>query len=322
MYINEEYQSKNFRSRADESVLFLVLHYTAVPLATTLAIFTNNSELAEKDAEYFVNTETDLLALCKNEVSAHYVNSESGEIFQLVDEEFASFHAGLSFWDGVRNINNHSIGIEHENIGYDWLNKFPHERSKEVLGSDKLWCRFTEAQIQATIELCQKIIRQHGIKPYNVVGHSDVSCGRKSDPGPLFPWQRLAEAGIGLWYDISESVFKDDVLPENFVTIMQTKLAEFGYDCPITGIYDETTASVVKSFQIHFRQNNIDGQIDLESLQIIDSLCGRKLVYKKQEELEIGSADSMVSQFNNSCIQTSTEVVAINLACLKNVPLP
>lgn len=328
MIINTEYKSKNFRNRQDESVQFLVLHYTAVPLATTLGIFTNNAQLAEKNAEYFIGTTIDPEVLCKNEASAHYVNAESGEVFQLVDEKFASYHAGVSFWNGVKNINNHSIGIEHENIGYKWLNKFPEERAIKVEGSDETWCQFTEPQIQATIELCKQIIKQHDIKPYNIVGHSDIACGRKSDPGPMFPWKRLAEVGIGLWHDVIESDFNDDNLPENLVLEMQTKLSEFGYDCQITGEPDEKTTQVIKSFQMHFRQNNIDGKIDIECLQIIDSLCKRKINCKNQEkvisepmnqimdttasptmEKVIKHPEGMLVQFQNACSQYSTPLI-------------
>lgn len=329
MLINKEYQSKNFRSRKGEAVQFLVLHYTAVPLGTTLGIFTNNAQLAEQDAEYFAGTKFNTADMCKGEVSAHYVNSESGEVFQLVDEEFASYHAGVSFWNGVKNINNHSIGIEHENIGYKWLNKFPEERAVKVAGSDETWCEFTEPQIQATIELCKQIIKQHNIKPYNIVGHSDIACGRKSDPGPMFPWKRLAEVGIGLWHDIKESSFNADNLPENIVLEMQTKLAEFGYDCPITSENDEKTTQVVKAFQMHFRQDNIDGKIDVECLQIIDSLCKRKLVCTPeiveeksisedlpQSEVAIATPImqeqpvGMFSQFRNACAEYSVPLAA------------
>lgn len=284
MIKNMAHKSDYFRDRNSEPVQFLVMHYTALPLATTLGIFTNQPQLAEQDIEYFAGTTIDPQILCKNEVSSHYVNSEAGEIFQIVDEKFAAYHAGVSFWNGAKNINNQSIGIEHENIGYKWLNKFPEERAVQVQGSDEVWCEFTEPQIQATIELCKQIIATHNIKPYNIVGHSDIACGRKSDPGPMFPWERLAENGIGLWYNTTESDFNHDTVPENIVLEMQTKLSEFGYDCPITGEPDEKTTQVVKAFQMHFRQNNIDGAIDIECLQIIDSLCKRKLSCQMQSE--------------------------------------
>lgn len=175
MYINRKYNSKNFRSRKEEKIQFLVLHYTAVPLGTTLGIFTNNYDEALPDLEHFTDTGTDPAELCKGEVSAHYVNSEKGEIYQLVDEQHAAYHAGASFWNGQKNINNQSIGIEQENVGYKWLNKFPTERGVNVKGSKETWCQFSDVQIASTIALCKEIIKRHDIKPYNIVGHSDVA---------------------------------------------------------------------------------------------------------------------------------------------------
>jgi len=285
---NTEFKSKNFEERKGQAVQFLVLHYTAVPLATTLGIFTNNAELAKIDANFFAGMRTDRtiseMLLCEKEVSAHYLNSEAGEVYQLVDEEFAARHAGASYWNGVKDINGHSIGIEHENIGYDWLAKFPQDRGLKIEGSEKTWCKFTEPQIKKTIELCREIIKRYGIKPYNVIGHSDIACGRKSDPGPLFPWKQLMEAGVGIWYDMTESTLK--TMPENAIRWMQEKLSEFGYNCPVTGEKDDITCSTIKSFQMHFRQNNIDGNIDLECIKILDSLCQRKQTFELAAALE------------------------------------
>lgn len=284
MIINNEYTSKNTLPRDNGPIQFLVLHYTEVPLATTLGIFTNNHELALADADYFVGTDIDLAALCKNSVSSHYVNSEMGDIYQLVAEEDAARHAGKSYWQGQRELNKQSIGIEHVNLGFNWSKKFPEERGVKVQGSDKIWCPFAEPQIAATIELCNEIIKRHDIMPYNIVAHSDIACDRKIDPGPLFPWKRLAAAGIGIWYDITESTFHANNMPESPVAWVQNKLAEFGYDCPQTKEQDAMTTTVLKAFQMHFRQDNIDGEIDLESIQILDSLCKRKLKLENLEE--------------------------------------
>lgn len=277
MLINNEYKSKNYRDR--EATQILVIHYTEVPLYTTLAIFTNNPKLAESEAEYFVNTTTDIQALCAKNLSSHYVTAENGEIFNLVDENFSAYHAGVSSWNNIKNINDHSIGIELVNIAFDWLNKFPQERAFKVHGSDITWCKFTEKQLMQTIQLCKEIIKRHNIKPYNVVGHSDIACGRKVDPGPMFPWQRFAEEGIGMWYDIAESSIQENTMPENPTLLAQSKLVEFGYDCQAHGVIDTQFSNVMRSFQAHFRPSNIDGIVDLESLQILDSLCQRKLRY-------------------------------------------
>jgi N-acetyl-anhydromuramyl-L-alanine amidase AmpD len=291
MPINQEFKSKNFRPRKGEEVQFLVLHYTALPLSSTLGIFTNNSELAKKDLAYYAKGEANPDNMCNGEVSAHYVNSEDGEVYQLVDEGVAAFHAGVSYWSGVKNINNSSIGIEHENIGYDWLSKFPQDRAVKVPGSDHTWCQFTKPQIEQTIILCREIIARHNIKPYNVVGHSDVACGRKSDPGPMFPWKELAEAGIGMWYDIREARVSEGVLDQG-VSWVQARLAEYGYDCQVTGVADDKFKNVMQAFQMHFRPTNIDGDVDLECTRILYSLCKRKAEY----DLRASVAEELAAQ--------------------------
>ncbi len=280
--INHTFRAKNSAPRNTTPIKFLVLHYTAVPLGTTLGIFTNDSSLCTPDLEYFTNSGIDPHTLCQRPVSVHYVNSEAGEIFQLVNEHAIANHAGPSFWNGVENLNAHSIGIELVNFGYDWLNKFPEDRAVKVTGSDYTWCAYTQAQIASTIELCHAIIQRHNILSFNVVGHSDIACGIKLDPGPLFPWQSLAQQGIGMWHDVAESSINQQHLPDNPVLWMQQKLCEYGYACPQTGTQDPQTTAVLQSMQMHFRPSNISGKLDLECMQIIDSLCQRKLALETQ----------------------------------------
>lgn len=286
LQITTEYQSNNYRDREEnEPIQFLVFHYTAVPLRTTLGISTNNVALAEEDREYFVDSKYDLDLLCNNEVSSHYVIAEDGKIFNLVNEQHVAYHLGESCWNGSPNINSQSIGIEQVHHGYQWLPKWviPEDRAVKIKGSNKTWCTFNDEQITQTIELCKSIIAKYNIKPFNIIGHSDIACGRKLDPGPLFPWKRLAEEGIGIWYDLSESNIQMPENPEDALKLAKEKLNYFGYDCWFLDITDEISLqNVIKAFQMHFRPSNIDGIIDLECLQILDSLCQRKLRYEDE----------------------------------------
>ena len=61
---------------------------------------------------------------------------------------------------------------------------------------------FPEAQIAAVIELVAEIRTRWTIEDSYIVGHSDVAPDRKQDPGELFPWKRLAEAGHGYWVEV------------------------------------------------------------------------------------------------------------------------
>ena len=104
------------------------------------------------------------------EVSAHFVISPLGQIFQLVDEADRAWHAGAGSWCGVSDINSHSLGIELVNTGAQPFPD-PQMRSLEALLADLMlrWC----------------------IAAHQVIAHSDMAPERKEDPGPRFDWRRL-----------------------------------------------------------------------------------------------------------------------------------
>ncbi len=106
-----------------------------------------------------------------------------------------AWHAGISAWRGATRLNDTSIGIELENRGW--------QKSAGV----KYFAPFEPAQIQALIPLAKDIIARYHIKPENVVAHADIAPQRKDDPGPLFPWQQLAQQGIGAWPDAQRVTF-------------------------------------------------------------------------------------------------------------------
>ncbi|MDP1536077.1 MAG: N-acetylmuramoyl-L-alanine amidase [Burkholderiales bacterium] len=112
------------------------------------------------------------------QVSAHYLIARDGKIIYLVDELKRAWHAGDSYWGGNRDINSSSIGIELDNNGRE---------------------PFADVQIEALITLLADLKTRWNIPAANVLGHGDVAPGRKVDPSALFPWQRLAAAGFGLW---------------------------------------------------------------------------------------------------------------------------
>jgi N-acetylmuramoyl-L-alanine amidase len=95
-----------------------------------------------------------------------------------------------------------------------------------------------------------------------VLGHSDVAPLRKEDPGELFDWARLAEAGVGLWPDRAEP---GEALPGE--AELRSRLAAFGY-----GYLDEDFAAVVKAFQRHFRPAAVTGEADAETTARLDAL--------------------------------------------------
>lgn len=160
-----------------------------------------------------------------NRVSAHYVVARDGAIYRLVDEHHRAWHAGLSQWKGVPDINSSSIGIEIINLGRL---------------ADGSFDPYPDAQIDAVIALCRDIMTRHTIK--HVLGHSDVAIGRKIDPGLHFPWKRLAEAQLGIW--------TDDLLPAKQSTRLM--LEHIGYDVC-------NPAQAFKAFQRHYYPEGLLG---------------------------------------------------------------
>ena len=161
MLFKSEYQSPNFNERIDYDMpVMIVIHYTGMK-----------------------SCEEALQRLCdpEAEVSAHYVIDEDGGVYQLVQESKRAWHAGVSEWaiDGKMetDINSASIGIELVNPGHEFGYR-----------------EFPQAQMEALAKLCKDISARHEIQ--TVLGHSDVAPGRKQDPGELFNWQWLKNAGV------------------------------------------------------------------------------------------------------------------------------
>lgn len=109
------------------------------------------------------------------EVSAHYLISETGTCWQLVEDTQRAWHAGAGSWRGLDDVNSHSIGIE-------LANPMTHP--------------FPDPQMTMLEALLQDLMTRHAISPACVIGHSDMAPGRKSDPGPRFDWTRLERQGL------------------------------------------------------------------------------------------------------------------------------
>ncbi len=232
----------------DSRVRFIVLHYT------------DGSQAAS------------LRTLSQGDVSAHYLVSDEQtgpgrvRVYNLVPEDRNAWHAGESSWFGRTALNNASIGIEITNSG-------------PAPGPDgeTRWEPYTEAQIRTVILLVRDIARRHGVLPENIVGHSDIAPQRKTDPGPAFPWGRLAREGLGRWYDEDAALaaslrYQAAALPD--ASWFQEELARVGYDAPCTGVFDPATTLVIAAFQMHYRPSRADGAPDAETAGILSVLGG------------------------------------------------
>ncbi|RED14222.1 N-acetylmuramoyl-L-alanine amidase [Pontivivens insulae] len=117
--------------------------------------------------------------LCSAEfqVSAHYVIAADGTVSRLVAEADRAWHAGAGSWQGHEDMNSRSIGIE-----LDYPGTGP----------------FEAAQMRALLALLRGIMGRWSIPKENVIGHSDLAPGRKSDPGVAFDWALLERAGMAI----------------------------------------------------------------------------------------------------------------------------
>lgn len=190
-------------------------------------------------------------------VSAHYLISKSGEIVRLVSEDKVAYHAGISYWRGRSSLNHHSIGIELDNLGH-------------LHGPES----FAEEQIKSLVNLMKEIRTRHHIPNYNIIGHSDVAPSRKKDPGELFPWERMAAEGQGIWSPLLETMPIQDELTfspsRHDYEGAQKGLADIGYQIQVTGSLTLETEQVLTAFQRHFLPLNVTGLLDAETLQALN----------------------------------------------------
>jgi N-acetylmuramoyl-L-alanine amidase len=148
------------------------------------------------------------LCAAEHEVSAHYVIAADGGLIQLVEEGERAWHAGAGAWGAVTDVNSRSIGVELDNDGRQ---------------------PFAEAQLVALERLLADILTRHAIPPERVIGHSDMAPGRKRDPGGLFPWARLAAAGLSVWPETqAQAVAPLEATPERLARLVAA-LTGFGY---------------------------------------------------------------------------------------------
>lgn len=159
-------RSPNFDCRPSP-VRLIVIHAISMPPDSfggpgVEQLFTNRLDPAEHP--YYAT-------VCDLRVSAHFFIRRDGELIQFVSTEDRAWHAGVSCWKGRERCNDFSIGIELE-------------------GCDTQ--PFEEVQYVRLRELIAALRARYPVE--DVVGHSDIAPGRKTDPGPLFDWGKLDEA--------------------------------------------------------------------------------------------------------------------------------
>ena len=137
----------SFRKK-NRIVKYIVIHYTGM----------KNLKLAYKK-----------LSNKTSNVSAHYLISRKGIIYNLVCPKYKAWHAGESKWGNHVNINEYSIGVELENRGHEFG-----------------YQNFTNKQYFELRKLISFLKKNFGIVDNDIIYHSDISPNRKQDPGEKF----------------------------------------------------------------------------------------------------------------------------------------
>lgn len=219
--IHYESPSPNWDERA-LPVSMVVLHYTGMQSADAAL-----ERLCDPEAK----------------VSAHYLIEEDGQVHRLVREDRRAWHAGKSFWRGIKDVNSASVGVEIVNPGHEFGYR-----------------PFPDAQMEALLPLLAEIVQRWDVPRANVVGHSDIAPARKEDPGELFDWELLAAHRLAIRTPqlTMPSPYENDGA---FFLAME----RWGYD-----IADQ--AAAVRAFQRRWRPHIIDGVPDGECSAILFSL--------------------------------------------------
>lgn len=169
--------------------IYIVVHYTA---GTT----------ARSAIEWF--------RLPASKASSHLIIDRDGSVTQMVALNRRAWHAGVSRWGELSDINTYSIGIELVNAGKltkrldgRWLSS-----SKSIVdaadvsiarhkneSTDAGWHEYTEKQLTSLVAAGQAIASKYNI--VDVLGHDDIAPTRKVDPGPLFPMSSMRSRILG-----------------------------------------------------------------------------------------------------------------------------
>ncbi len=230
MKLINKFRSPNFNGRKNTKVKFIIIHYTALK-----------------------NSKEAISYLCdkKRKVSCHYLISQTGDIYSLVDEKKRAWHAGLSYWNNIEDINSYSIGIE---LDYSTNNKNN---------------KFTKNMIKSLKYLIGKLTIKYQLKNINILAHSDVAPLRKKDPGLKFPWKKFEN--IGLVFKVKQNFDfdtelvigwfkKNDLKSKKEISIFI--LSFIGYNTKNLFNEFKFLKKIIINYQSRFIQSNVNGKID------------------------------------------------------------
>ena len=175
MIINDHYLSTanllvspNCDDRANsEDISLLVIHCISLPAGEFGGDYIDQLFCNQLDP----NAHPSFAEIYQMKVSAHLLIRRDGRLNQYVAFNKRAWHCGVSQYQGRERCNDFSIGIELE-------------------GSVKQ--SYTDVQYQSLAEVVRVLLSYYPtLSRRSIVGHSDIAPCRKTDPGPLFDWERF-----------------------------------------------------------------------------------------------------------------------------------
>ena len=234
MKLINKYKSPNFNHRKISEISMIIIHYTSLK-----------------------NEEEAVSYLCNpiNKVSSHYLVSQNGNIYSLVNEKYRAWHAGISRWNNIKDINSISLGIELD---------FSYSNSN---------CKFSKKLMKSLCLLVQHLSNKFKIHPSNILGHSDVAPYRKIDPGPKFPWRNKCLRKFSFLPNNIKKEHKSKFIKwfKNYGIINKEKKALFilnfiGYDISKAINNKKNLKFLIRIYQSHYLQENVNGILDKKTI--------------------------------------------------------
>lgn len=260
-----------YGSREGEAINSLILHSVGLNITEVFRVFkkqgvSSHYLIPEVTANELLLSLSEIYAILDLEYCPPNLQyPDKIPILQLVADEHKAYHAGVSKFGNLntsavnsRSLNAASLSIEFHNSQYAIDNNFYH------------FAPFVEEQKETGKYLIKYLLDTYAIDAQNVLAHSSISVGRKTDPGPLFDWEYFHEAG--LVYLPCGGVHTSYKIADP-VSFVQQQLYAIGFvDCPQHGVLDNLTQQHIDAYIMQFASHLWIGNNNPISDSLLDYL--------------------------------------------------
>jgi len=266
-------KEKLFRDRAEgeKQIKGIVLHYSGCP----------NADILEN-------------AFYATGISSHYDVDFEGEKFEFVDPEYVAFHIRESVWNGAISLNTSFIGVEQDIWGYyesSFEKMYDYKKfgkPVQLPGDDRKWFKFSKKQIKSTGKLIFALQKEYNIPGHNVVTHSDITMGKESDAGPMFPYKEIFEKYGAGYYPKSKYINLDkfsELTDDDYVKLLEI----YGFNKGKNGkVFNLSNNKVIRAFKLHFYPGDLSEDLNDNTKKMILNLVAS---YYNYEDLITHSFD-------------------------------